>query len=126
MSIGTEYSIVPLKCWFILREDLNYSYNRIFNIGIKSIVEPFHNNIRKEWIEDGSKIETYMMFNLSFIESLEELLIKNGILFRWVYDKKTIIGLCIEPTRIYFKGSILNDCLTLEEYARHHITLFKE
>ena len=126
MDIGTEYNLVPLKCWFILREDIRYSYNRIFNIGINSILEPFKTTIREEWIKDGNKIETYMMFSLNFVTGLETLLIKNGIYFKWVYSNKTPVGILIEPTRISFKEGVLKDCLTLEEYSKHRLTQMKE
>lgn len=126
MDIGTDYKLVPLKCWFILREDISYSYNRIFNLGIESILKPFGSNIRKEWIQDGSKFETYMMFSLDFINRLEEILIKNGIHFKWIYSNGTTIGILIEPTRIYFKDTIFKDCLTLKEYSKHRLTQMEE
>lgn len=82
----------PLKCWVIIREDLKYSYERIFNIGIQNIVLPFFSeynpNIREEWINDGTRVETFTMFNISFIEELEKDLIEAGHIYKWIYDKK--------------------------------------
>ena len=127
MTIEEVHSLMPLKCWFILREDLKYSYDRIFNIGIDNILKPFNNEkLRKVWIEEGTRIETYMMFNMDFINKLETTLINNGQLFKWVYSNKTPVGILIEPTRFYFKDPILKDCLTLKEYSKHRMSQMEE
>lgn len=119
--------IIPLKCWFILREDLQYSSYRLLNIGIKNIVQPFHReNLREEWIKYGAKFDTYMMFNMAFIDKLENTLIENGVLFKWIYDNKTPVGILIEPTRFYFREPILSDCMSLDEYAKHRLEEFNE
>lgn len=120
----------PLKCWVIIREDLKYSYESIFNIGIQNIVLPFFSeynpNIREEWINDGTRVETFTMFNISFIEELEKDLIESGHIYKWIYDKKIAVGILIEPTRFQFKDTLLQNTLTLKQYSKHRMSQFNE
>lgn len=127
MTLEEANNLIPLKCWFILREDLQYSSSRLLTIGIKNISAPFYyENIRKAWVDQGSRFETYMMFNMRFLENLESLLIEKGQIFKWIYDNKTPVGILIEPSRFYFRDLILKDCMTLDEYAIHRLDQFNE
>jgi hypothetical protein len=63
---------------------------------------------------------------MGFLYKLEDKLIDGGHLFKWIYDNKTVVGILIEPTRFSLKESMLYDCLTLDEYARHRLDEFNE
>lgn len=125
-----NFNIIPYKCWFIIREDLSYSYDRIFTIGIKNIILPFYsefnNNIKQDWIDQGSKFETFTMFNINFIEDLEQNLIEGGHIHKWIYDGNTPVGILIEPSRYQFRDSILSSVLKLKEYQKCRLEQFNE
>ena len=114
-----EEPIIPLKIWYILREDIEYSSDRLFNIVINSVTEPFYDDeIRNEWLKNGKKTRKYMIYNINFLEELESIFIKNGISFKWIKDNTTFVGILVEPTRIVL-SNLLNDCLTLKDFSKN-------
>jgi len=113
---------IPLKTYIIIREDLTYSSERLINI-VKSVFSIDFNNslvedIKEKWLNDGSKNKNYTVFNMNFLLNIEEYLIENGIIFRFIEEGKTTVGLFIEPTSINLRETVLNDCMTLEEYVK--------
>jgi len=126
---------IPTKCWFILREDINFNSDRLFKLGIQTTNQPFHSDsytnednivLRQEWIKSGSKVETRMMFNAEFLHRLETKLIQDGIIFKWVYSNKTISGIFIEPCTDDISNLYLSDCMTLENFAKYRLKEFNE
>lgn len=101
-----------MKCYFIIREDLYYTSDRLFKLAVKNATKI--NN--PEWLLNP-KSETLMMFNVNLLHSLEATLIENGIEFEWIEENKTLIGLMILPTTKSIIPPFLADCLTLKEYA---------
>ena len=103
-----------MKCYFILREDLLFSSDRLFKTAINSIPLIQHNF--NEW-RAKPKSETLMMFNLQYLYKLEARLIEDGIYFKWIDEYNTTLGIVIEPTEEDIISEYLNDCLTLKEFA---------
>jgi len=113
-----------VKLWVILLEDYNYTADVLFDIGAISCNEPFYHELseglREKWIQDGMHIEKRMIFNLHFLEGIEDFLIKNGVLFNFIKYKEDIIGIRIHPSEIDFDG-ILKDCMTLYQFQKNRI-----
>jgi hypothetical protein len=104
-----------VKCYYVIREDIDYSSDRLFKIAVKSF--PLITNNREDWLNNPIS-ETYMMLNMRFLYDLERKLIEDGVFFRWIEDYNTTIGILIEPTKDHeIVKKYLDDCLTLEEYA---------
>jgi len=112
-----------VKCYYIIREDLNYSSDRLMKIGVKSLSLITKN--RDEWLENCSS-ETYMMLNTTFLYDLENKLIEDGIFFKWIEENNTVIGILIEPTEKDIVQQYVDDCLTLKQYASWRIGQFDE
>jgi hypothetical protein len=110
-------NMFPYKVWYILLEDVNYTADNIFNISHKISLEPFYSdNLMELWEMGDYQIEKRMMYNMKFLEELEEFLIKNGIYFNWIKYKEEYIGIRIQPSLIDFNG-ILKDCMTFKEFS---------
>jgi hypothetical protein len=113
-----------MKCYYVIREDLDYSTDRLFKIGIKSFPLITHN--REEWFKNPLS-ETYMMLNMRFLDDLEQKLIDDGIFFKWIEEYNTIVGILIEPTNDHeIVKKYLDDCLTLKQYASWRVGQFNE
>ena len=112
-----------LKCYFVLRENLEYSSDMLFKLAIKSssslsLDYPF-------WSKSPES-ETYMMWNLNFIHSLEHKLLHDGIMFRWIEEQNELIGIIIDPTDQDIRNDYLKDCMTLDAFAKHRLKNFNE
>ncbi len=118
--------MIPYKVLIILREDILYSYERIFKIGVDATLLIENDENFGEWRVQGGKVENYMVFNLHFQDILENELISSGIKYQILNNNKTPVGIVIHPTVEYLKGSILKSSLTLSEYSKHRLTLFNE
>ena len=110
------------KFWFLLLENINYTAENLFNISAKCVTEPLiyegTENLINEWVKDDYIIEKRMAFNMQYLYSIEDFLIKNGIFFNWIKYNNDIIGIRIHPTKIDFSG-IFADCMTLESFSWH-------
>lgn len=105
-----------MKCYFVIREDLTYSSDRLFKIAVRS--QNLIEQNKDEWLENP-KSEVYMMYNIVFLYKLEEKLIEDGVYFKWIEEYNTTIGILIEPTDDYeIPKKYLDDCITLEQYAK--------
>ena len=110
-----------VKMWVILTENYNYKADTIAEIFAHISCEPLapENSVKLEdWIEDGYKMEKRLMFNMDFLEDLENFLIKNGIFFNWIIYENDYIGIRIQPTKIDF-NPILKDCMTFDNYSTY-------
>ena len=112
-----------MKCYFILREDIDFSSDRLMKTALHgaSLIE---NNFQ-EW-KTKSKSEILMIFNMNFLYKLEARLIEDGIFFKWIEEYNTILGILIEPTEKQIIPEYLSDCLTLKEYAVFRQKLYNE
>lgn len=100
--------------YYILREDLEYSSTFLFKLGLS-------NPMRSTCV-----VEILMMFNLQLMYNLEEKLIEDGVLFSWIEEDNLEIGILIQPTHNEIINKYLNDCMTMENYAKFRLKQFNE
>jgi len=112
-------NMFPYKVWYILLENLDYTAENIFNIAHDSAIKSFYSDDLMElWRLGNYQTEKRMMFNIKFLENLENFLIKNGIYFNWIKYNGEYIGIRIHPSLVDFNG-ILKDCMTFQEFAKN-------
>lgn len=100
--------------YYILREDLEYSSTFLFKLGLS-------NPMRSTCV-----VEILMMFNLQLMYNLEDKLIEDGVLFSWIEEDNLEIGILIQPTHDEMINKYLNDCMTMENYAKFRLKQFNE
>ena len=111
------------KCYFVLRENLEYSSDRLFSLAVKTI--PSLALEYPEWSQSPDS-EIYMMWNVNFLYSLEHKLLTDGIIFRWIEEQNELIGIIIEPTDQDIRTEYLSDCMSLDAFAKHRLKMFNE
>jgi hypothetical protein len=116
---------MPSKVWLVLLEEVNYNPETIFNIAKTSSVEPFNRETRVEeqeifdtWKKEEYPMEKRMIYNMNFLENIEDFLISNGIHFNWIQYSGNYVGIRIHPTGINF-NAVLSDCMTFEKFSWH-------
>jgi non-homologous end joining protein Ku len=105
-----------LKAYYLLREDLQYSSERLFRIAVNSFPLIEHN--RTEFMLKP-RYDILMIFNMHFLYELEKSLIHNGVHFKFLEHNNTPVGILIEPTTKDVKSTLLRDCLPLSKYAHY-------
>jgi len=95
-----------MNVYFILREDLEYTSENLFNLAIKGTQKlNFHID----------NYEVLMIYNRYFLLKLEEFLINMGISFEWI-DIDNQSGIIIY-TKENIRDTYLGDCIKLKQFA---------
>ena len=110
-----------LKCYFVLREDINYSSWTLFKIALENTAKINHSEFLL-----NPQTEVLMIMNLGFLNKLENTFLNDGILFSWIEYEGKDIGLLIYPTDEDIRNIYLSDCMTLDFYASHRLKEFNE